>query len=160
LGHLDPRRQARRLPDPARRGAPAGGGLRRGRAPRAAAPGKLPVFRFLTRGLHQAASGVAWEDPGVISDREGAVGMRIIDLAAPIRSTPPGTPSFSRIEIERTSHAEGAAQVETMLHVPAALLRDGEGWAVEEFTKLGTHGVTHVDAPWHYNSMIQGRRSA
>jgi kynurenine formamidase len=86
--------------------------------------------------------------------------MRIIDLSAPIRPTPPGTPSFSRIEILRTSHAEGAAQVEAMLHVPAALLRDGEGWAVEEFTQLGTHGVTHVDAPWHYNSTIQGRRSA
>jgi kynurenine formamidase len=38
--------------------------------------------------------------------------------------------------------------------------RNGEGWAIEEFTKLATHSVTHVDAPWHYNSEIQGSRSA
>ena len=42
---------------------------------------------------------------------------------------------------------------------PPHLLRNGEGWAVEEFTKLGTHSVTHVDAPWHYNSQIQSRRA-
>ena len=30
----------------------------------------------------------------------------------------------------------------------------------EEFTRLGTHSVTHVDAPWHYNSQIQGRKAA
>jgi kynurenine formamidase len=44
-----------------------------------------------------------------------------------------------------------------MLGVPRRLLRDGEGWAVEEFRRLGTHNTTHVDAPWHYNSTIQGR---
>ena len=55
------------------------------------------------------------------------------------------------------SHAEGAAQIEAMLEVPPHLLRNGEGWAVEEFTRLATHSVTHVDAPWHYNSMIQGQ---
>ena len=36
------------------------------------------------------------------------------------------------------------------------LLRDGEGWAVETFLRLGTHSTTHVDAPWHYNSTIDG----
>jgi kynurenine formamidase len=86
--------------------------------------------------------------------------MRLIDLSAQISATAPGVPSFSRIEIERTSHAEGARQVQAMLNVPPSLLRKREGWAVEEFTKLGTHAVTHVDAPWHYNSTIQGRRAA
>jgi len=86
--------------------------------------------------------------------------MRIIDLSALIAPTAPGAPPFARVEIQRTSHAEGAAQVQAMLHVPPRLLRDGEGWAVEEFTRLGTHSVTHVDAPWHYNSTIQGRRAA
>jgi kynurenine formamidase len=41
--------------------------------------------------------------------------------------------------------------------VPAGLLRDREGWATEDFTRFGTHNSTHVDAPWHYNSTIQGR---
>jgi kynurenine formamidase len=86
--------------------------------------------------------------------------MRLIDLSALIVPTPPGAPSFSRIEIHRTSHIEGAAQIQALLHVPPSLLRQGEGWAVEEFTRLGTHGVTHVDAPWHYNSTIQGSKAA
>ena len=47
-----------------------------------------------------------------------------------------------------------------MLKVSPDLLRNNEGWAVEEFTKLATHSVTHVDAPWHYNSMIRGQRAA
>ena len=83
--------------------------------------------------------------------------MRIIDLSATIAPSRPDALPFERVEIRSSSHAEGAAQVEAMLHVPPSLLRDGEGWAVEEFTRLATHSVTHVDAPWHYNSTIQGR---
>ena len=84
--------------------------------------------------------------------------MRIIDLSAPIAPSPPDAAPFERVEIKYTSHAEGAAQVQAMLHVPPHLLRDGEGWAVEEFTRLGTHSVTHVDAPWHYNSRSRASR--
>ncbi|HZG48170.1 MAG TPA: cyclase family protein, partial [Thermoleophilaceae bacterium] len=36
---------------------------------------------------------------------------------------------------------------------------DNEGWALETFTRLGTHNATHVDAPWHYNSTIAGERA-
>ena len=86
--------------------------------------------------------------------------MRIIDLSAPIVSTPPDVAPWERVELKYTSHAEGAAQIQTMLGVPPELLREGEGWAIEEFTRLGTHSVTHVDAPWHFNSRIQGRKAA
>jgi kynurenine formamidase len=86
--------------------------------------------------------------------------MRIIDLSAPITPSPPGVLPFERVEIAYTDHAAGAAQVEALFGVPPRLLRNGEGWAIEEFTKLGTHSVTHVDAPWHYNSEVQGRRAA
>lgn len=86
--------------------------------------------------------------------------MRIIDLSAPIAPSPPDAPVFGRVGIKYTSHAEGAAQIEAMLGVPPRLLRDGEGWAVEEITGLMTHNVTHVDAPWHYNSRIRGQKAA
>lgn len=43
-----------------------------------------------------------------------------------------------------------------MFGVDSEFLRDGEGWAVETFLRLGTHNSTHVDAPWHYNSTIAG----
>jgi kynurenine formamidase len=81
---------------------------------------------------------------------------RFVDLSAPIVASPPGTPEPLRTEIELRDHERGARDIEALLGVPARLLRDGEGWAVEEFTRLGTHNTTHVDAPWHYNSRIGG----
>jgi kynurenine formamidase len=86
--------------------------------------------------------------------------MRIIDLSATIKPSPPQAPPFERVEINYAGHAAGAAQIQAMLHVPPRLLRNGEGWAIEELARLGTHNVTHVDAPWHYNSEIQGQRAA
>jgi kynurenine formamidase len=47
-----------------------------------------------------------------------------------------------------------------MFGVSGELLRGGEGWAVETFTRFGTHNSTHVDAPWHYNSTVEGRPAA
>jgi kynurenine formamidase len=86
--------------------------------------------------------------------------MRIIDLSAPIASTPPDALPYERIEIAYADHAQGAREVERLFQIGPRLRRDGEGWAVELFTRLHTHSVTHVDAPWHYNSRIQGRKSA
>jgi kynurenine formamidase len=86
--------------------------------------------------------------------------MRFIDLTARISPSPPDALPFEGIAIEYCDHAQGATQVESMLKVPARLLRDGEGWATEEFSRLQTHSVTHVDAPWHYNSRINDTRSA
>jgi kynurenine formamidase len=87
------------------------------------------------------------------------VARTIIDLSAPIVPSPPETPELLRTEITFSDHAAGAQTIEAMLGVPPELLRDGEGWAVEEFTRLGTHNSTHVDAPWHYNSTIGGKRA-
>lgn len=81
---------------------------------------------------------------------------RFVDLSAPIAQSGEDVPEALRTEIAYSDHAAGAEQIETLLKVPARLLRDGEGWAVEEFTRLGTHNSTHVDAPWHYNSTIDG----
>jgi kynurenine formamidase len=82
--------------------------------------------------------------------------MPLVDLSAPIEPSPESLPEALRVEIEYSDHAAGAQQVEQLLGVPARLLRDGEGWATDEFTRLGTHNSTHVDAPWHYNSAIRG----
>src|ERR687898_192592 len=83
--------------------------------------------------------------------------MRFVDLTAPITQSPPETPEPLRTDIVFQDHAEGADQIEALLGVPARLLRDGEGWATETFTHFGTHSSTHVDAPWHYNSKIDGQ---
>jgi kynurenine formamidase len=87
------------------------------------------------------------------------VSRTIVDLSAPIVASPPETPEPLRTEITFSDHAAGAQAIEAMLGVPPELLRGGEGWAVEEFTRLGTHNTTHVDAPWHYNSTVAGERA-
>ena len=85
--------------------------------------------------------------------------MKMIDLSAMIEPSPEGVPEFLRTDIVYHSHAEGAAGVEAILKVPASLLRNGEGWATETIMNMSTHSTTHVDAPWHYNSHIQGERA-
>ena len=84
---------------------------------------------------------------------------RFVDLSAPITASPPELPDLLRTDIEYSDHAEGAKTIEAMLGVAPALLRDGEGWAVETFLRFGTHNSTHVDAPWHYNSTVAGERA-
>jgi kynurenine formamidase len=86
--------------------------------------------------------------------------MRIIDLSATIAPSPADASPLQRVEIRYSGHAEGASQIQSILQVPPHLLRDGEGWAIEELGRLGTHNVTHVDAPWHYNSRIGGKKAA
>jgi kynurenine formamidase len=83
--------------------------------------------------------------------------VRLIDLSAPITTSPPETPDPLRTEIAFHDHAQGATEVERLFGVPPHLLREGEGWATEEFLRFGTHNSTHVDAPYHYNSTIRGR---
>jgi kynurenine formamidase len=83
--------------------------------------------------------------------------MRIVDLSVPISASSPEVPEALRTEIEYRDHAAGAADIEVMFGVGPELLREGEGWAVETFLRFGTHNSTHVDAPYHYNSHVEGR---
>jgi kynurenine formamidase len=84
--------------------------------------------------------------------------IRIVDLSAPIDTSPPGTATFQRTTIEYVDHGAGAREIAELYRVPPELLRDGEGWTRETLT-LGTHNSTHVDAPWHYNSRVGGERA-
>lgn len=84
---------------------------------------------------------------------------RFIDLTAPIAPSPAGTPEFQRTEVAYFDHAAGAAEIEALFGVGPELLRLGEGWTRETLT-LGTHNATHVDAPYHYNSVVEGRPAA
>ncbi|MEE9556117.1 MAG: cyclase family protein [Candidatus Adiutricales bacterium] len=78
--------------------------------------------------------------------------MRFIDLSTTIAPGPD-------LEIKYSDHAQGAKTIESMFKVGPELLRENEGWAVEEFTRFSTHGSTHIDAPWHYNSQTGGQPS-
>ncbi|MEN3279480.1 MAG: hypothetical protein V7607_620 [Solirubrobacteraceae bacterium] len=84
-------------------------------------------------------------------------GARLVDLSATIELSPAGTPEWQRTDIEYRDHSDGAAELAENFGAPAHLLRLGEGPATEVFTRFGTHNSTHVDAPRHYNSVIEGR---
>src|SRR3954454_4435101 len=86
--------------------------------------------------------------------------MRFVDLSVPIVSSPDDTPEVLKTEIAFEDHAAGVRVIQAMFGVGPELLRDGEGWANDFFTRLGTHNSTHVDAPYPYNSTIQGEPAA
>jgi kynurenine formamidase len=83
---------------------------------------------------------------------------KIIDLSHLIVSDPPDLPDFLRSEVSYQDHANGAREFEQGFGTPASLLLRGEGPAGERLS-IGTHSVTHLDAPYHYNSTIQGKPS-
>jgi kynurenine formamidase len=80
-----------------------------------------------------------------------------VDLSAPITPDAPELPEVLRTDVRYEDHAAGAEAIRALFGVEPELLRDGEGWATDTFTRFGTHNSTHVDAPWHYNSTIEGR---
>ncbi len=82
--------------------------------------------------------------------------MHLVDLSVTIKNGPSEAPEHQQTVIEYTDHRSGAKQIEALLGVPDKLLRRSEGWAVESFSRFGTHNSTHVDAPWHYNSVVGG----
>ena len=84
--------------------------------------------------------------------------MKIVDLSSLIENI--NVSPVDTTVIEYSAHDAGAAMIQEMMSVPKELLRNGEGWAVETIKELSTHGATHVDAPWHYNSTIQGKPAA
>jgi kynurenine formamidase len=81
---------------------------------------------------------------------------RIVDLSHLIVASPEGTPDFLRTDISYGDHAAGAAEFEQMLGIDRRLLLREEGPAAERLS-IGTHSVTHLDAPYHYNSTIAGQ---
>jgi kynurenine formamidase len=83
--------------------------------------------------------------------------MRVIDLSTLIEDTEGS--EFDRTGIAYRDHAVGAESIQNIFGIPPTLLRNQEGWAVEEFTHFSTHSCTHVDAPYHYNSTILGERA-
>lgn len=83
---------------------------------------------------------------------------QIIDLSHVIKPDPPDLPDFLRSEVSYNDHAFGAAEFEQLLQIDRRLLLREEGPAAERLS-IGTHSVTHLDAPYHYNSTIQGRPS-
>ena len=81
---------------------------------------------------------------------------RLIDISTTLRVGVASDPPMMLPEIAYSGHAQGALEMAAMFAgLSPADLPDGEGWAVER-VRITTHNGTHLDAPWHYASTMDG----
>jgi kynurenine formamidase len=82
--------------------------------------------------------------------------MRIIDLSVALKAGIASDPPSMLPEIVYRGHAEGAKEFAMMFPgLKPEQLPDGEGPAIERVT-ITTHNGTHLDAPWHFHSTMDG----
>jgi kynurenine formamidase len=81
---------------------------------------------------------------------------RIVDLSITIDTDVISDPPLMQPEIDYFDHQSTAPQMATFFEgLTGDDLPDGEGWAVERAT-LSTHNGTHLDAPYHFASTMDG----
>lgn len=86
--------------------------------------------------------------------------MKLIDLARPLENTENADPPGLAPKITYMAHDDTADQLLSFFPgVTRDELPGGEGWAVEQVT-LSTHNGTHLDAPYHFHSTMDGGKRA
>ena len=87
-------------------------------------------------------------------------GRRFVDLSVPLQAGIASDPPGHLPEIDYYDHRQTAEEV--VAFFPGATvedLPDGEGWAIER-VRITTHNGTHLDAPYHYASTMDGGKRA
>ncbi len=86
--------------------------------------------------------------------------MKLIDLSNPLENTTFADPPGLDPKITYMAHGETAGQILGMFPgVSTDQLPGGEGWGVE-LVQMSTHNGTHMDAPFHYHSTMDGGKPA
>ena len=89
-----------------------------------------------------------------------AMPSKIIDLTVALEPGIASDPAPMLPEIDYIDHAQSAGQmVQFFPGLSVDQLPGGEGWAVETM-KLSTHNGTHMDAPYHFHSTMDGGKRA
>lgn len=86
--------------------------------------------------------------------------MKLVDLARPLENTDWADPPGAAPSITYLPHDQTAQQM--LAFFPGVTPDDlpgGEGWAIEQIT-LSTHNGTHLDAPYHFHSTMDGGKRA
>lgn len=84
--------------------------------------------------------------------------MRIIDLSVTLDNDKSWAPWWARNRVVRQSHRFGALAIFILYRISPSFLRNRLGWA-NDFLKISTHGTTHLDAPWHFAPVSEGKRA-
>ena len=88
------------------------------------------------------------------------MGRRLIDLSVALDAGIASDPAIMLPEIDYMTHEDTAEQV--MSFFPGLAkeeLPGGEGWAIEKLS-IYTHNGTHLDAPYHHHSTMNGGEKA
>ena len=82
--------------------------------------------------------------------------MRIVDLSVPLMAGIASDPPGNLPEIDYVDHRQSAPDVVAFYPgMKVEELPDAEGWAIER-VRLTTHNGTHLDAPYHFASTMDG----
>jgi len=85
---------------------------------------------------------------------------KIIDISMPVENDKPSDPPGLGPKITYRGHEEMAPIMAKFFPgLKPEDLPGGEGWAIEEIS-LTTHNGTHLDAPYHYHSTMDGGKRA
>ncbi|MGC3980670.1 MAG: cyclase family protein [Steroidobacteraceae bacterium] len=85
---------------------------------------------------------------------------RFVDLSVTLENDVPADPPPLAPHILYSDHAQGALEMTQFFPgLDVGELPDKEGWAVE-WLQVSTHNGTHMDAPWHYASTMDGGKRA
>ncbi len=85
---------------------------------------------------------------------------RIVDISTALKAGIASDPKGTEPQITYIDHGQSVAQITSFF---PGLTRDqlpgGEGWAVEQLN-VSTHNGTHLDAPYHFHSTMDGGKRA
>lgn len=85
---------------------------------------------------------------------------KFVDLSVPLEADIASDPEIMLPQIEYFSHKETAGQMAGFFPgLDQSELPTGEGWALEKLT-IWTHNGTHLDAPYHHHSTMNGGERA
>jgi kynurenine formamidase len=85
---------------------------------------------------------------------------RILDISSALRTGIASDPPGMEPQIDYIGHRQMAEGVCAFFPgLTPSDLPDGEGWAIERVT-ITTHNGTHLDAPWHFASTMDGGKRA
>ena|SRR5579863_2186049 len=84
----------------------------------------------------------------------------LIDLSNALENDVPADPPGLGPKIEYIGHKQGLPEMLAMFPgLTPDQLPNGEGWGIERL-HLTAHNGTHMDAPWHYASTMNGAERA
>ena len=83
---------------------------------------------------------------------------RIVDLSKTIVNRDPKDHPIIRIKIKHKPHARSKWLIKLLVGLPFRLFPNNFlGWADDTIEKMGVHATTHIDAPWHYGPLCEGK---